>query len=37
MLSEFNYVIVRLKIGDKQYLLDATDDLLSFMFFHFVV
>jgi hypothetical protein len=30
VLSDFNYVIARLTIGDKTYLLDATDPLLSF-------
>ncbi len=30
VLSDFNYVIVRLTTGDKTYLLDATDDYLPF-------
>ncbi|MDB5147434.1 MAG: hypothetical protein JWQ57_1454 [Mucilaginibacter sp.] len=30
VLTDFNYVIARLTIGDKTYLLDATDPLLSF-------
>jgi len=30
VLSDFNYVIARLTIGDQTYLLDATDPLLSF-------
>jgi hypothetical protein len=30
VLSDFNYVIAKLNVGDKVYLLDATDDLLSF-------
>lgn len=30
VISEFNYVIARATIGDKSYLLDATDPLLSF-------
>ncbi|MEO3403218.1 DUF3857 domain-containing protein [Mucilaginibacter sp. CAU 1740] len=30
VLSDFNYVVARLTIGDKTYLLDATDPLLSF-------
>ncbi|CAN5335528.1 hypothetical protein BH10BAC4_BH10BAC4_17590 [soil metagenome] len=30
VLSEFNYVIARVKIGEKTYLLDATDDFLPF-------
>lgn len=30
VLSEFNYVIAKLNIGDKVYLLDATDSFLSF-------
>jgi len=30
VLSDFNYVIARVKIGDKDYLLDATDDFLPF-------
>ncbi|MFD2514578.1 DUF3857 domain-containing protein [Pontibacter locisalis] len=28
MLSKFNYVVAHVKIGDKEYLLDATDPLL---------
>lgn len=30
VLSDFNYVIAKAKIGDKEYLLDATDDFLPF-------
>jgi transglutaminase-like putative cysteine protease len=30
VLSEFNYVVAKLNIGDKVYLLDATDDFLPF-------
>ncbi|XHR96602.1 DUF3857 domain-containing protein [Mucilaginibacter sp. UC70_90] len=30
VLTDFNYVIARLTIGEKTYLLDATDRLLSF-------
>ncbi|WP_214070996.1 DUF3857 domain-containing protein [Mucilaginibacter sp. dw_454] len=30
VITEFNYVIVRADIGNKTYLLDATDPLLSF-------
>lgn len=30
VLSEFNYVIVKLNVNDKIYLLDATEDFLSF-------
>jgi hypothetical protein len=30
VLTEFNYVITKLNLGDKTYLLDATDPLLSF-------
>jgi len=30
VLSEFNYVIVRVLINDKEYLLDATDKYLTF-------
>ncbi|MFC0515968.1 DUF3857 domain-containing protein [Mucilaginibacter angelicae] len=30
VLTDFNYVIARVTIGDKTYLLDATDPLLSF-------
>lgn len=30
VLSDFNYVIIRLTIGDKAYLLDATDDYYPF-------
>jgi hypothetical protein len=30
VLSEFNYVIAKLNLNDKVYLLDATDDFLSF-------
>ncbi|MGC3943567.1 MAG: DUF3857 domain-containing protein [Chryseolinea sp.] len=30
VLSDFNYVIARIKVGDKEYLLDATDDFLPF-------
>ena len=30
VLSEFNYVIAKLDIGDKVFLLDATDDYLPF-------
>jgi len=29
-LNDFNYVVARLDIGDQNYLLDATDPLLSF-------
>jgi hypothetical protein len=28
--TSFNYVVARLKVGDKEYLLDATDDFLPF-------
>lgn len=30
VITEFNYVIAKVNIGDKSYLLDATDPLLSF-------
>ncbi len=30
VITEFNYVIAKANIGDKSYLLDATDPLLSF-------
>ncbi|MEJ1240811.1 DUF3857 domain-containing protein [Chryseolinea sp. T2] len=30
VLSDFNYVIAKVNIGDKEYLLDATDDFLPF-------
>ncbi|HOX83308.1 MAG TPA: hypothetical protein PLJ60_07320 [Chryseolinea sp.] len=30
ILSDFNYVVAKLNIGDKVYLLDATDDFVSF-------
>lgn len=30
VLNEFNYVIAKVDIGDKSYLLDATDDFLPF-------
>jgi hypothetical protein len=30
VITDFNYVIATLKLGDKQYLLDATDDFLPF-------
>lgn len=30
VLTDFNYVIAKLNIGDKSYLLDATDDYLPF-------
>lgn len=30
VISEFNYLIVQIKIGDNTYLLDATDKFLSF-------
>jgi hypothetical protein len=30
VLSDFNYVIAKLKIGDKTYLLDASDEFLPF-------
>ena len=30
VISDFNYLIVQAKIDDKSYLLDATDDYLSF-------
>jgi hypothetical protein len=30
VLSDFNYVIARVRIDDKHYLLDATDDFLPF-------
>jgi len=30
VISDFNYVIAKLDIGDQSYLLDATDQLLSF-------
>lgn len=30
VLSDFNYVIAKAKIGDKDYLLDATDDFVPF-------
>lgn len=30
VITEFNYVIVKANIGDKSYLLDATDPLLDF-------
>jgi transglutaminase-like putative cysteine protease len=30
VISDFNYVIATVKMGDKQYLLDATDDFLPF-------
>lgn len=30
VLSDFNYVIAKAKIGDKDYLMDATDDFLPF-------
>lgn len=30
LLSKFNYVITHVAIGDKEYLLDATDPLLAF-------
>lgn len=30
VLSDFNYVVVKLKIGDKEYLLDATQPYLPF-------
>lgn len=30
ILSDFNYVVAKLNIGDKVYLLDATDDFTSF-------
>ncbi len=30
VISDFNYVIAKLNIGDKSYLLDATDPLLPF-------
>ena len=30
ILSDFNYVIAKFNVGDKVYLLDATDDFLSF-------
>ncbi len=30
VLSDFNYVIAKVNIGDKAYLLDATDDFLPF-------
>ncbi len=30
ILSDFNYVVAKVNIGDKVYLLDATDDFVSF-------
>src|SRR5690606_13024233 len=30
VLSEFNYVVAKVDIGDKSYLLDATEDFLPF-------
>jgi hypothetical protein len=30
ILSDFNYVVAKLNLGDKVYLLDATDDFTSF-------
>jgi hypothetical protein len=30
VISDFNYVVVRVKIGSKSYLLDATDPFVSF-------
>jgi transglutaminase-like putative cysteine protease len=30
VITDFNYVIATAKLGDKQYLLDATDDFLPF-------
>lgn len=30
VLNDFNYVVARLKVGEKQYLLDAVDHLLPF-------
>jgi hypothetical protein len=30
VLTEFNYVVAKLNIGDKVYLLDATDDFIPF-------
>ena len=30
VINDFNYVIVKVNIGDKSYLLDATDPLLTF-------
>ncbi|HEY9197217.1 MAG TPA: transglutaminase domain-containing protein, partial [Mucilaginibacter sp.] len=30
VINDFNYVIVKVNIGEKSYLLDATDQLLSF-------
>lgn len=30
VLSQFNYVVARVEVGDKAYLLDATDDFVPF-------